>query len=120
MFCSNCGGAHAPHAVICPKCGAGIAASGGGFGQPPLGNPNVKQVSANDTGGCLWVFLGWLMGTFASFILPLVLFIVWKDEYPKRAQATLIGMVISIFTDVLIVIGFILIMIAVMSASYYW
>jgi len=125
MFCSNCGGQHVPNAVVCPKCGASAGVQQQQY-QPFQNNAvnqsnQQNQVNSDDVGGCLWVFLGWLMSSFATFILPLVLFFVWKDEYPKRAHATLMGMILSFVTGIIITVVTLVIVFAILlpHLAYY-
>jgi len=97
MFCANCGKACHPNAVMCVNCGVMLNNSnatqqmGGG-----IAAPNQTVVSPNDTGGFLWGFLGFVLSMFTAYIVPLVLYLLWKDEYPKRAKAVLKGMLVEV------------------------
>jgi len=91
MFCKQCGGQLAPNAIICPKCGAAVTQNNAGAAKPA------------DSGGCLWLFIGFLLGW-----ISLILYFVWRHEYPIRAKTVLIGwiieMVIGLFIAVVVLV----------------
>ena len=81
MYCSHCGKEIADIAVICPACGTKV-------------DKGIKPVEADKSS--FWFGL-------LSFIFPLIgliLFIVWKDNMPKRAKSAGIGAIIGVIAGV--------------------
>ena len=86
-----------------------------------------KPISQDDTGGCLWVFLGFLM-TFGAnlfvplfgFLLPVLLYVGYKDTHPKRSKAIIYGMIAYIVFLVAVTIIFVglIILIVVLGDPY--
>lgn len=92
MYCKNCGAEIDENAVICPKCGV---ATGGN-----------KKVSSNDAPSGGFAFLCFLIP-----LLGLILYLVWKNEYPQKAHScgkgALIGVIVSVVISILysVIIG---------------
>ena len=87
MFCKQCGQQLALNAIICQKCGA---ATGSNMSANNMGI-NRGGARADDRGGCLWLFLGYMLGW-----ISLILYFVWRHEYPLRAKAILMGFIIEV------------------------
>lgn len=85
MYCKKCGAEIDDLAVICPKCGCST------------GN---TRVSADDAPSGGFAFLGFLIP-----ILGLILYLVWKTEYPMKAHSVgkgaLIGFITSLALSIL-------------------
>jgi len=113
MFCRQCGKNLNQNAVICPGCGCAV--NPGAFAANNAAPPVVP--AADDSGGCLWLFLGFITAMFTSYILPIVLIVIWKDQYPKRTKAILTGMIIEIILTVAAIVLFILIFVFVIGLS---
>lgn len=83
-YCSNCGNKLDEKAYVCPKCGVIV-------------NNDINNVNSNvDKGGIGWSFLGFFFP-----IVGLVLYLVWKNEKPKSAKASLKGFLISVIIGVI-------------------
>ena len=87
MFCRICGKEINDQAVICPNCGC------------ETGKKTVvtKEADAPSTGfGVLGYFFP---------LIGLILYLVWKSDYPLRAKSTgkgaLIGVIVSVTITVL-------------------
>ncbi len=78
MYCKRCGAQINDEAVICPKCGCST------------GNTKVSPDDAPSGG---FAFLGFLIP-----ILGLILYLVWKPEYPMRAHSVGKGALIGFIT----------------------
>jgi len=75
-FCTNCGNQIEEGAAFCQKCGAAT-----GQGVTRVNNKSVEEGST----------FGWGVLGFFFALVGLILFLVWKDEYPKRAKSAGIG-----------------------------
>jgi len=108
MFCDHCGRELYPSAVVCPGCGCATPRAAAERG--------VANVSPDDKGGLLW----WLLGAIlASTFVPIILFVVWKDQYPKRGKAVLIGYVVGLVAiPLLIVVAYIAMMLVIIFVAY--
>ncbi len=88
MYCKNCGAQIDDHAVICPHCGVATGA----------GEPASAKAPASDdapSGGFL------ALGLFFPLI-GLILYLVWKDQYPRRAKSCGKGAIIGVILYVVI------------------
>ena len=113
MFCPNCGKQIDDRAVICPHCGVPTGEPlyrANPYGpQPPYscGNPQESGIG--------WAFLGFFFP-----IVGLILYLVWKDQYPIRAKASGKGALISVcvYLGLLILYVFLaLVLIAIFAGS---
>ena len=93
-LCKNCGAQMEDTAVVCPSCGTAQQTET----QPvaPVYQTTVYQTNPNyggnvDSGGIGWGLLGCCLP-----IVGLILFLVWKDQKPRTAQAAGIGALISV------------------------
>ena len=87
-FCSNCGKELNEGAEFCLKCGKFI---------------KKEEVSSNqqiDGNGFGWGVLGFFFP-----IVGLILFLVWKNNLPKRAKGAGIGALIGFILNIIMVIG---------------
>lgn len=66
-YCSNCGDELVPHSAVCINCGAAVN--------------QRKRTSENNTS------VGYAILGFFFPIIGLILWLVWKDEYPRRAAS---------------------------------
>lgn len=105
-FCTNCGNQIEEGASFCQQCGTAT-------GNAPA-KANNHPVEEGSTFG--WGVLGFFFA-----IVGLILFLVWKDEYPKRAKSAGIGalagvIAVVVFYILIFVLAFIFSMAAVGSA----
>lgn len=75
-YCPQCGKQVVDEAVVCVGCGCAL-------------NKNWAN-GRQDSAGFGWGFLGFLFP-----IVGLVLYLVWKDERPKRAKSIGIGAIVG-------------------------
>ncbi len=106
--CPHCGCSNLDDARYCSTCGLLINNVGpSNFNNAYQQNPYAYN-KANDSTSAWWV-----LGLFIP-IVGLILFLVWKDEYPKRAKSAGIGALISVGINVVIgILYFILIIVAI-------
>lgn len=96
MYCKNCGQEIDDKAVVCPKCGVQVSSYKG----------------SGDSSSFGYALLGFLFP-----IIGLILYLVWKDEYPLRAKSAGKGALVSVIVS--IVVGVIYaIIVGVVIASY--
>ena len=77
-YCAHCGSEIDEKAVICVHCGC------------PVENHNTPAENPNDTNHVLFGLLGAVVP-----VAGLILFIIWRNEHPKRAKAAGIGALIG-------------------------
>ena len=95
MYCNNCGEQIDDKAVVCPKCGV------------PVKNKNLT----NDASSAGFAVL--------SFFIPLIgliLYLIWKDEYPLKAKSCGKGALISVIVSVVVTLFYVII-IAIIAAA---
>ena len=110
MYCKNCGAQIDDQAVVCPHCGVATGA----------GEPASAKAPASDdapSGGFL------ALGLFFPLI-GLILYLVWKDQYPRRAKSCGKGAIIGVCLEVglsilLIIFVFVIAGVAASSPYYY-
>ncbi len=79
MFCTRCGKEYPEGAAVCMGCGC------------PVDTPvSVKSDTAAFGFGVLGYFVP---------VVGLILWLVWKDERPKRAKASGIGALVSVIIN---------------------
>lgn len=83
MYCKNCGQEIDDKAVICPKCGVQVA--------------ECKTSTDSDSSSFGYALLGFFIP-----IVGLILFLIWKDEYPLRAKSTGKGALVSVIVSVVL------------------
>ena len=81
MYCKNCGQEIDDKAVICPKCGVQVA----------------ECKTSTDSSSFGYALLGFFIP-----IVGLILFLIWKDEYPLRAKSAGKGALISVIVSVVL------------------
>jgi hypothetical protein len=100
MFCTHCGAIIRKEAEICPKCGCRVA---------PVPS-SVKNT--NDGSSFGYGFLGFLIP-----LLGLILFIVWKSNYPLKAKSCGIGALIGFIIGIVFSVIFFIITTAAVAGS---
>ena len=80
MFCTKCGKEIHDEAIVCPFCGCS-----------PKGNGDAPNIG--------YAIVGFLLP-----LLGLVLFLINKKEYPKRARSAGLGALIALIPRMLIVL----------------
>ncbi len=87
MYCKNCGKEIDDRAVICPYCGVAV------------NEEKLKQMNgaakSDDAPS-----VGFAVLCFFLPILGLILYLVWKDEYPLKAKSCGKGALIGVITEV--------------------
>lgn len=97
MYCKNCGKELNDQAIICPHCGVAV------------NEEKLKQMSSATKGDDA-PSAGFAVLCFFLPILGLILYLVWKDEYPLKAKScgkgALIGVIIEVVGAVLFILLF--------------
>lgn len=141
MYCPNCGKQIDDSVKFCPHCGNAVSIStfeqsdntasqntdpfgrpsnSASNGAPNNGNyrpdNNYQNYSApprnNDSASFGWGFLGFLIP-----IVGLILYLVWKDEYPLRAKSCGKGALISVILYVVIMIIYFIVLFAAVGMA---
>lgn len=82
MFCSKCGNKHDHGSMFCNQCGASLAVAGAGGGSVQATarqSPSVTNAAADHNSLAMIAIIG---GIFFPFLLPLLIWILKKDESP--------------------------------------
>lgn len=82
MYCKYCGEQIDDRASVCPKCGVAVAKS-----------------NSNDAPSGGFAFLCFLFP-----LLGLILYLVWKDDYPQKAKSCGKGAIIGVIVSIVITI----------------
>ncbi len=96
MYCNNCGERIDDKAVVCPKCGV------------PVKNKNLTNDAPSAGFAVLCFFIP---------LLGLILYLVWKDEYPLKATSCGKGALISVIVSVFFGLFYVVIM-ALIAAAF--
>ena len=96
MYCNNCGEQIDDKAVVCPKCGV------------PVKNKNLT----NDASSA-----GFAVLSFFIPLLGLILYLIWKDEYPLKAKSCGKGALISVIVSVVVTLFYVIIIAIVAAAA---
>ena len=103
MFCKNCGKEIDDRAAICPNCGVPTD-------EKAFSHNAVKENDAPSAGFAVLCFF--------IPILGLILYLVWKDEYPLKAKSCGKGALIGVIVE--FVLGFVMgIIMALAGAALY-
>ncbi len=91
MYCKNCGQQLDDRAVVCPHCGVAT------------GNGQIKTTAADDRPSG-----GFAVLCFFFPVVGLILYLVWRDDYPQKARScgkgALIGVIVSVAFSILYVV----------------
>ena len=80
-YCAHCGAQLNDESVICVKCGC------------PVGDAVIKSPAKNDASSFGFAVLCFLMPT-----VGLILWLLWKDEYPKKAKSCGVGALVGLIS----------------------
>jgi ABC-type Fe3+-siderophore transport system permease subunit len=121
MYCGQCGKYRESDAQFCSGCGmkfnqdgtSSDSAYGSGtstgtyMGENQSGDSRgfggYRTAAPMDRGGFWWGFLGFILS--GSFI-GLILFLIWRDQYPKRAKAIIKGVIVGWVISIIVTIFF--------------
>jgi len=98
MYCSKCGKDVRQGANFCSGCGARFDNAAQPQEQAQYGYVR-KPVHPDDRSSFWWGVLGFLLG-----LVAIILWAVWKDEYPKRSKSVLTGLITGVIISVVLVI----------------
>ena len=115
MYCSHCGAQIDDQATVCPYCGTPTAnQKQDSFIQQPQQQPYSQQqpAASGDAPSGGFAFLCFLFP-----IIGLILYLVWKDQYPLRAKSCGKGAIIGVCVSVGVSILYGIIIVAVVGTS---
>lgn len=92
MFCWSCGKEISDDAVFCPHCGK---SQSGEYSAPQPNYTYQRQPRPDDASSVGWGILGFFFP-----IVGLILFLIWKDDYPLRSKSCGIGALVSVISGV--------------------
>lgn len=98
-FCSKCGKEIMDEAVVCPSCGCAQA--------------NAPTATGQDSDSFGWACLG-----FCIPVVGLILWLIWKDNYPMKAKKAGVGALASVIVTVVIYVIYAIILGVAMSSLY--
>ena len=97
MYCYQCGKEVSEDAKFCPYCGASLTQTKGSY--QPI---QTQTVSSEDA-----PHMGFAVLSFFIPIVGLILYLVWKDEFPQKAKSCLKGLISGIVLYVVMVCCFV-------------
>ena len=105
-YCTHCGSPIDEEAIFCVHCGNSVATA-------------PKKADSDSIG---WGFLGFFISLFFSPVAGFILWLVWKDDSPKKAKNVGIGTLIAVALPFIALIGWgiyvaVVFMIALSSAG---
>ncbi len=107
MFCRNCGKQLNDGDKFCPACGTSIASANNAEhtsenfppvreNPTPAQNNNVQNaLRPGDSASVGWAFLGFFIP-----IVGLILYLIWKQDYPVKAHSAGKGALVSVVVGV--------------------
>ena len=98
-YCTKCGKEINENAEVCVHCGCVVD----------------KGKSTTDTGSVGWTLLGFFVSTFFSPLVGLIIWLAMRDNSPKNAKKVAFGTLISLVPLILILLGFGIYMIVIVS-----
>lgn len=104
MFCKNCGKEINDQAVICPYCGVADDKS------------KLNQMS-DQTKKYDYPSAGYAILCFFFPIVGLILYLVWKDEYPQRAKSCGKGALISVIVGAVCAVLYVILVIILITVG---
>lgn len=133
MYCRKCGKEIDDNAMTCPYCGT--ATQGPYRGNDPFGRdedsfgrdvPPEQNGQNGQNGGYFYSprqtapddapSMGWGVLGFFIPIAGLVLYLVWRDQYPLRAKSCGKGALASVIVNVVFVILYVILMLTIASS----
>ena len=92
-YCTKCGKEISEEAVICIHCGRSVESAN----------------ASNDSDNKGWWCLGFFTSLFLTPVIGLILWLVWKDDAPKKAKQVGLGTLWSLLpAAIIIVVSFII------------
>ena len=101
MFCKNCGSEIDDRAEICPKCGLRVNPQGASSAPSHYDAPNA----------------GFAVLGFFFPLIGLILYLVWKAEYPLKAKSCGKGALIGVIVYVVFVVIYVVLIATVVGAA---
>ena len=100
MYCSNCGKEIDDKAVVCPQCGVATG----------------KKVNNVDESSVGWGVLGFFFP-----LIGLILFLVWKRDYPLRAHSVgkgaLIGFIVGLVLFIAAIVLYFVLVVGIINSA---
>ena len=107
MYCTHCGTNLNEDAKFCPNCGAPVEAQNNDFASSssPSSSPSSQNSAATAPGDA--PNFGYALIGFLIPLVGLILYFIWKNDYPLRARScgkgALVSVLINVFGFVLLV-----------------
>ena len=96
-YCSNCGNELIEGAEFCSKCGSSVAA--GSSASIQQSNSENHRVNNGDAPSGGFAFLGFLFP-----LVGLILYLVWRESFPLKANSCGKGALVSVVIGVVLTI----------------
>lgn len=108
MFCKKCGKEICDEAVVCPHCGC---ATGNPFPLSSNLNGNAEKDASN---------LGLAILSFFIPVVGLILYLVWRQDYPLKAKSAGKGALISVIVDAALSVLLTLLFTFIFTNALFW
>ena len=110
MYCSNCGKEINPDAMFCSHCG--YPTQNHARTQPnPINDFQFESFKKDEKNKILYFLLGFFLP-----IVGLILYIVWRTDYPIRAENAGKGALISVIVSAVLFILYLIVILSVLSS----
>jgi hypothetical protein len=115
MYCSHCGKEVKEEAIFCENCGTNL--------KPDSAQQNYNYNNNNYYNSYNKVrdqsSAGYGILCFFFPIVGLILYIIWKDEFPLRAKSCGLGALIAVFVEIAAIVIYVLLFAAVIVPFIY-
>ena len=111
-LCNRCGSQVEDSRNICPFCGNNLMGNAENKTQQSTLNVSDDLTSTDDykdNGSGWWAVLGFFFP-----VVGLILYLVWKYQYPRNAKKCLTGFIISLVASVVLILIYVVCIVAVM------
>lgn len=101
MYCHQCGKEIDDSVQYCPYCGAPQSMTQNSDYQYQNNQTSTPYANQQDES-----HIGWAILAFFIPIAGLVLYLVWRNEFPKKAKSCLHGLIVGIVLEVVMICCF--------------
>ena len=107
MYCRNCGVPMDDNAGFCPRCGCAVD------GRAPVGQRMPMEQGDASSGG--FAVLGFFFP-----IVGLILYLVWHQDFPRKARSCGVGALVGVIVEVILIVVWIVLWVCLISTIDYW
>ena len=102
-YCYKCGKELIDEADVCTGCGI------------MQNDSKLAAKKGEDKRGFGWAFLG-----FIQPVIGLILYLIWKDDYPNRSKSCGIGALVSVICYAAFIVCYIIFIVGMIGSAFTW